>query len=231
VALDAATFTAADITFAQAHLCVLSGLYGAVRPLDLIQPYRLCMNDPLSLGDAKKLTGHWARAGLTEHVTELAQAAAAGAAPVVVNMASDEYWEALDEGKLKSSGVRILKCSFTTAGRAGGSTYSKTARGLLAAYVIRRQVKDVHGLKGFDLQGYSFVESKSSEWSFVFNRASAPAAKKKPTQTKRNAKADDEPRATQSKPKRKLATECPQPEELGQPDQSGQTNRTKRRKR
>jgi cytoplasmic iron level regulating protein YaaA (DUF328/UPF0246 family) len=111
VALDASSFTAEDLSFAQRHLCIISGLYGSLRPLDLIQPYRLCMDDKLSVGEAKNLPALWAASELTVHVANILkvslqikkityarvdifiQSQSTALSPrVIVNVASDEYW-------------------------------------------------------------------------------------------------------------------------------------------
>ena len=159
--LDARSLSEAQLDYAQAHLRILSGLYGLLKPLDLMQPYRLEMGTRFKNGRGKDLYAFW---GMTQ--TEalnrlLARDEEAGRAPVLVNLASEEYFKSVKPAQLKG---RLLNIGFEDW--KGGrykiiSFYAKRARGLMARYAITHQVERVDQLQGFNVDGYAFAAEAS----------------------------------------------------------------------
>lgn len=168
--LDARSLDEADLDYAQAHLRILSGLYGLLKPLDLMQPYRLEMGTRFKNGRGKDLYAFW---GMTQ--TEalnrlLARDEAAGHEPVLVNLASEEYFKSVKPAQLKG---RLLNIGFEDW--KGGrykiiSFYAKRARGLMARYAVTQRVEEVEQLKDFDLDGYAFAAEASDADRWVFRR-------------------------------------------------------------
>ncbi|MCG7601733.1 peroxide stress protein YaaA [Halomonas sp. McH1-25] len=166
VGLNAASFSEADNTFAQDHLRILSGLYGLLRPLDLIQPYRLEMGTRLPNDAGKDLYAFW-KARLTQ---DLDAAVVHSGTPVLVNLASNEYFKAIDTKRLSS---RVVTPVFKDAKNGQYkiiSFYAKKARGLMAAWMIQQRVDDPEGLKEFDIDGYRFNPTLSQGDTWVFTR-------------------------------------------------------------
>ena len=155
-----------DLDWAQQHLCILSGLYGVLRPLDWMQPYRLEMGTALKAGKTANLYQFWGPlvAGY------LNRRLAADHTPVVVNLASQEYFKAVDTGALKA---RVIDCVFEEL-RAGGykiiSFSAKRARGLMARWAIQHRATTPGKLQGFDVEGYAFDSRVSRPDRFVFRR-------------------------------------------------------------
>jgi cytoplasmic iron level regulating protein YaaA (DUF328/UPF0246 family) len=163
--LQAGTLGSRDIQWAQRHLRILSGLYGLLRPLDLIQPYRLEMGTRLAFEGFRNLYGFWG-ARLTEAVNaELVRERR----PVLLNLASQEYFGAIDS---RSVAGRIVTPSFKEL-RNGRyqflSMFGKRARGLMARHVIERRITTPEALQEFDLDGYRFAPEMShgDDWVFV----------------------------------------------------------------
>lgn len=160
--LDATTLKKRDINFAQNHLRILSGLYGLLRPLDLIQPYRLEMGRPLKTHEAGNLYEFW-----RDTITESLNAERGG---LVVNLASQEYFKAIDRKKL---GKEIVSPVFKDEKNGTFkiiSFYAKKARGTMARFLIRNQITDADGLLGFAEEGYSYNASLSKPAEPVFTR-------------------------------------------------------------
>lgn len=160
--LDAKTLNAAQLGWAQDHLCILSGLYGVLRPLDRMQPYRLEMGTALATGQSKNLYQFWG-AQIADHLNERA-------APVIVNLASEEYFKAVDRKALKA---RVVTCVFQEF--KGGaykviSFHAKRARGLMARYAIEKKARTVKKLEGFRAEGYRFDAAVSGPDRLVFRR-------------------------------------------------------------
>lgn len=165
--LDAKTLTLEDLAWAQRHLVILSGLYGALRPLDRLQPYRLEMGTRLAIGDAKDLYGWWG-----DRIAGYLNRRLRGQdRPVVVNLASQEYFRAADRPALKA---RVVECVFEE-GRAGGwqivSFFAKRARGLMARHAVRHRLERPEDLRGFAEEGYAFAPSVSTPDRLVFRRS------------------------------------------------------------
>lgn len=164
--LDAASLTPADLQWAQAHVAILSGLYGVLRPMDRLQPYRLEMGTKLANPRGKDLYAFWGDA-IAEHLN----AHLAGEkSPVIVNLASQEYFKAADRRVLAP---RVVECVFEEW-KAGQwkvvSFFAKRARGLMARYAIRKRAATPKALEGFDLEGYALDRPASAPDRLVFRR-------------------------------------------------------------
>jgi uncharacterized protein len=164
--LAARTLRPADLQWAQQHLRILSGLYGVLRPLDLMQPYRLEMGTALPVGRSRNLYQYWGEA-IAE---SLRQDLAADKTPVVVNLASQEYFRAVDGAALKA---RVIDCVFEEW-KGGGwkvvSFFAKKARGLMVRYAIMKRIETPRRLEGFDREGYAFDAAASRPDRLVFRR-------------------------------------------------------------
>ena len=164
--LDAKTLTQQQLDWAQAHVCILSGLYGVLRPLDLMQPYRLEMGTALPTKAGKNLYQFWG----SQLSNYLSERAAADISPVVVNLASEEYFKAVD---LKTLKARVLSCVFEDFKNGEYkiiSFYAKRARGLMVRYAIDKKISSVKKLEGFDVDGYRFSAAASTPDRLVFRR-------------------------------------------------------------
>ena len=166
VGLAAETFSDDDNAFAQAHLRILSGLYGLLRPLDLIQPYRLEMGTRLENPAGKDLYAFW-KGTLTE---ALDAAVAESGSPVLVNLASNEYFKAIDAKRLQARVVTPVFKDEKNGKLKIISFYAKKARGLMARYVIKERLTDPEGLKDFNLDGYRYDQASSGPDTLVFLR-------------------------------------------------------------
>ena len=168
--LDAKTLNRAQLHWAQDHLCILSGLYGVLRPLDRMQPYRLEMGTALATEQGKNLYQFWG-AQIADYLDERASAGKSPhAAPVIVNLASEEYFKAVDRKALKA---RVVTCVFEEF--KGGaykiiSFHAKRARGLMARYAIEKQALTVKKLEAFSAEGYRFDAAVSAPDRLVFRR-------------------------------------------------------------
>ncbi|MFN4118551.1 peroxide stress protein YaaA [Acidovorax sp.] len=170
--LDARTLGPQDLDWAQSHVAILSGLYGVLRPLDRMQPYRLEMGTRLATDMGSNLYQFWG-SQIAEHLNTRLRA---DTTPVVVNLASQEYFKAVDRKALKA---RVIECVFEDY--KGGSYkiisfHAKRARGLMARYAITHRIAAPHGLEGFDLDGYAFAPASSGPERLVFRRKAAPTA-------------------------------------------------------
>lgn len=164
--LQAASLSAQDLDWAQQHLLILSGLYGALRPLDSLQPYRLEMGTRLPVGSAENLYQFWAEP-LAEY---LAQRLQQQKTPLIVNLASGEYFKAVDRRRLKA---RVVDCVFYD--EKGGqykiiSFLAKRARGLMARFAIEQRAEHPEQLQAFASEGYAFDAQASSLDQLVFRR-------------------------------------------------------------
>ncbi|MEY3778839.1 MAG: hypothetical protein RL103_1047 [Pseudomonadota bacterium] len=164
--LDAKSLKGKDLEWAQDHVCILSGLYGVLRPLDWMQPYRLEMGTALTNPRGNNLYQFWG-SSISDYLN---QRLSKDKTPVIINLASQEYFKAVD---LKTLQARVVACVFEDY--KGGkykviSFFAKRARGLLARYAIQKQIKNPEKLKDFDADGYGFVASASDENRWVFRR-------------------------------------------------------------
>ena len=164
--LRAKTLQPDDLDWAQRHLCILSGLYGVLRPLDWIQPYRLEMGTALKAGRAANLYQFWA-----PHIAAyLNQRLAADPSPVVVNLASQEYFKAVDTRALKARVIDVVFEELRGSGYKIISFSAKRARGLMARWAIQQRVQTPRTLEGFDADGYAFDSAVSRPDRLVFRR-------------------------------------------------------------
>lgn len=167
--LQAGSLDAPALEWAQQHVLILSGLYGALRPLDRLQPYRLEMGTKLPIGTAENLYRYWAQP-LSAYLNERVQAQTT---PVIVNLASNEYFKAVDTKALKA---RVIECVFQDE-KAGQykiiSFLAKRARGLMVRYAIEHRLEHPEALQAFDCEGYRFDASGSNEQKLVFKRKEA----------------------------------------------------------
>ncbi|WP_315309437.1 peroxide stress protein YaaA [Pantoea vagans] len=165
--LQAETFSDEDFNFAQQHLRMLSGLYGVLRPLDLMQPYRLEMGIRLANPAGKDLYTFWG-----DIITEtLNTALAEQGDEVLINLASDEYFRAVKPKTLKAQMIKPVFLDEKNGSYKVNSFYAKKARGLMSRYVIQQRLTKPEQLKAFDMDGYGFDAASSSESELVFKRA------------------------------------------------------------
>ena len=165
--LGAKDLTRADLVWAQKHVAILSGLHGVLRPLDRLQPYRLEMGTPLANPRGKDLYAYWGDT-IAEHLNERT---AADPAPVIVNLASQEYFRAADRRKVLRP--RVIECVFEDWKNGQYkiiSFFAKRARGLMARHAVKKRIKTPASLKKFDAEGYAFDAGASEPDRFVFRR-------------------------------------------------------------
>ena len=169
--LEASTMSERDFTWAQKHVRILSGVYGLLRPLDMIRPYRLEMGTKLPTEHGQTLYDFWGdklTRALNEAIAEQKQ-------PALINLASNEYFNVLTPDAIDA---RIINVHFKE--RKDGklrflSFFAKRARGLMTRYMIDQRVKTLNALKQFDYDGYAYSESLSNgdEWVFTRDQPSA----------------------------------------------------------
>ena len=161
--MEADSFTAEDLEFAQQHLRILSGLYGLLKPLDLIQPYRLEMGTKLKTKKGDNLYDYWG--------TKISKALnAAGEGRTLVNLASQEYFKAVDKKTLKMPVITIHFKEHKEGSYQVVGFFAKQARGLMTRYAIQNRITDPEQLKVFQEDGYEFAERLSSAQDWVFVR-------------------------------------------------------------
>ncbi len=164
--LDAASLSAADFDYAQQHLRILSGLYGVLRPLDLMQPYRLEMGTRLENSEGKNLYEFWG-----ERLTDsLNQCLAEQKTSVLLNLASNEYFKAVKPKLLNGTLINVDFKDLKNDQYKIISFYAKKARGVMARYVIQHKIDSVEALKNFTEQGYYYSAEQSKPDHLVFLR-------------------------------------------------------------
>ena len=167
--LDAETMKAEDFDYAQKHLRILSGLYGVLRPLDLMQPYRLEMGLRFANSGGKDLYAFWGG-----EITQLLnQQLAALKSEVLVNLASNEYFRSVKPRDLHAEVITPVFKDLKNGKYRVISFFAKKARGQMARYAIDNRLKDVEGLKKFRVDGYRFNKSESTAREWVFTREQA----------------------------------------------------------
>lgn len=164
--LDAESLSDTNLEFAQSHLRMLSGLYGLLKPLDLMQPYRLEMGTRLANGRGTNLYQFWGDI-ITDAVN---QALAAQGDSTVVNLASNEYFKAVKPKKVDGTIITPTFKDCKNGTYKVISFYAKKARGMMARYIIENEVNTLEQLKQFDIAGYYFVEAESTATELVFKR-------------------------------------------------------------
>ncbi len=166
VGMDAKSFNDKDLIFANDSIRILSGLYGILHPLDRIQPYRLEMGTSLKVGRKKNLVHFWKENVTTFLNKEFAQSGD----NILVNLASKEYFNAIDLKKIKAD---IYTCEFKE--NHGGqlkfiSFNAKKARGMMCRYIVKNQITNAEDLIGFDSDGYRFASEHSDDKNFMFTK-------------------------------------------------------------
>lgn len=164
--LQARTLDAAQLDWAQQHVAILSGLYGVLRPLDRMQPYRLEMGTRLATPRGKDLYAFWGTT-IAEHLNERLRG---NESPVIVNLASEEYFKAVDRRALKA---RVIQCVFEDWKGAGYkiiSFHAKRARGMMARHAIEQRALHPRQLEQFCGGGYAFASEVSTPERLVFRR-------------------------------------------------------------
>ena len=164
--LDAASLNEADLQFAQAQLRILSGLYGVLRPFDLIRPHRLEMATRLAVGTAKNLYDFWGELVTASLNRDLAREET----PVVLNLASDEYARVVQKKRLTAPWLDIQFKEESNGRLRSVAIHAKRARGLMARFILRERITRAADLCEFTGSGYRFRPELSSEWSWVFAR-------------------------------------------------------------
>ena len=162
--LDAETLTPEQDEYAQQHLRILSGLYGALKPLDLMQPYRLEMGTKLSNARGKDLYQFWGDKITDSLNAELDQN------DVLINLASNEYFKSVQPKQLNARIITPVFKDTKNGVQKIISFYAKKARGLMVRYMIDNQIDNAESLKDFDVTGYQFEANQSSENEWVFTR-------------------------------------------------------------
>ena len=165
--LQARTLPVADLEWAQQHVAILSGLYGVLRPLDLLQPYRLEMGTRLATPQGSNLYQFWG-SSIAQHLNQRLRA---DTSPVVVNLASQEYFKAVDRKTLKAPVVECVFEDYKGGAYKVISFHAKRARGLMARYAIEHRITTPEGLKHFDSEGYAHAPEVSGLDRLVFRRA------------------------------------------------------------
>ncbi len=163
--LSADKFSEDDLLFAQLKLRILSGLFGILSPLDLIFPYRLEMGTKLEIGDKRNLYSFW-KDKVTSYLNEIESS-------YLINCASEEYFSVIDPKKLKAEVITPVfldrekgtKDKFKNIG-----LFAKTARGMMANFIIKERIKDPDKIKDFDLAGYAFDPKESTNSKIIFKR-------------------------------------------------------------
>ncbi len=160
--IDAPSLSKDDLDFAQSSVRMLSGLYGVLRPLDLIQPYRLEMGTKLSNSRGKDLYEYWG--------TEISDILNEDESELIVNLSSNEYFKAVDKATLNAKVLDIVFKEKKGETYKVIGVYAKRARGLMINYIIRNRLQSPSDLKDFSDEGYSFDTTLSSDSSWVYLR-------------------------------------------------------------
>lgn len=164
--LDVRSLDEKQVAYLQKHLGILSGLYGVVKPLDKILPYRLEMGTKLENARGKNLYAFWGERlanWINEHLED-------STGKVLVNLASNEYFKAIDRKKLKATIITPQFKDWKNGQYKMISFYAKKARGLMMRFAAVEQVENVEDLKNFDYEGYRFAPELSNETDWVFTR-------------------------------------------------------------
>lgn len=161
--IDVDTYTEEDFDFAQQHLRILSGLYGLLKPLDLIQPYRLEMGTRLETKKGKNLYEYW-----DKKIAKAINEAANG--QTIINLASQEYFKAVDLKTLKTPVINIHFKEFKNGSYQIIGLFAKQARGMMTNFAIKNKLTDPENLKTFQQEGYEYSEPLSSDQDWIFVR-------------------------------------------------------------
>ena len=171
--LSAKTMDDASLTYAQDHLRILSGLYGLLRPMDAIQPYRLEMGTKMMNPRGKSLYEFWGRI----LADELNQGLSGHSDATIVNLASNEYFKAVDTAALNRTVISAKFLNIKDGQAKSLMYYAKHARGAMARWIMENRVDRAEGLKDFNVDGYALDAGESSETELVFTRVQPPKKK------------------------------------------------------
>jgi len=166
VGLDAETLDSDDLAFAQNHLGILSGLYGLLRPLDLMQPYRLEMGAKFQPPHGENLYGFW-DGQITEAINEVLQEHADN---TVINVASNEYFKVIKQKSLNGSVITPVFKEIKDGEARTLGMFAKRARGMMARYIIKTRLDQPDGIKEFKDGGYEYRKDLSNGAQWVFTR-------------------------------------------------------------
>jgi len=164
--LEAETLAPTVLNYAQQHLRILSGLYGLLKPLDLMLAYRLEMGTKLDNFRGTNLYQFWG----SLVTVEVNKALSAQGDSILVNLASNEYFKAVKKKELQGQIITPIFKDQKNGQYKVISFYAKKARGLMARYILENEITEIEQLKGFDVAGYYFVKADSSETDLVFYR-------------------------------------------------------------
>ncbi|OWT56778.1 peroxide stress protein YaaA [Candidimonas nitroreducens] len=167
--LQASTLSDEQLEWAQEHVAILSGLYGVLRPLDLMQPYRLEMGTRLATAHGQNLYDYWG-SSIAQYLNKRL---AKQSDPVLLNLASEEYFKSVD---LKTLKARVVQCVFQDQKNGAWkviSFYAKRARGLMARYIIDKRIDEPGALRRFNVGGYAYAAKESTPDRLVFRRPEA----------------------------------------------------------
>ncbi len=164
--LDAYSMSAADVAFAQQHLIMLSGLYGALRPQDAILPYRLEMGTKLKIDEAKNLYAFWGNK-ITTLIRDYMEQTKSN---VLINLASAEYFKAIQPKVLKAPIITPLFLQLKGDEYKQIVVYAKKARGMMSRFIIDNRIENPEDIKAFNIDGYAFHQALSTDDKWVFTR-------------------------------------------------------------
>ena len=165
--MDVGNYSDEDFSFAQAHIRIMSGLYGILRPLDLIQPYRLEMATRLRTNRGKNIYSFWENR-ITQVLKQLVRKEKSS---LLINLASQEYIKSIKLNELKAQVITPVFQEIREGKPRTIVIYTKKARGLMCDEIIRKRIRDLEGLKRFKRDGYRFNPTRSSDKRFVFERS------------------------------------------------------------
>ena len=164
--IPSSQYTAADLNYAQEHLRILSGLYGVLRPLDLIQPYRLEMKTGLVNPRGQNLYQFWG-----DRITDsINKKLADHAQPVLINLASNEYFKAVNKKHLQGRLLNIYFKEIKNGKTRVIAIFAKRARGVMTDFILSNRIENPEDIKAFDADGYRFSARESGESQWVFSR-------------------------------------------------------------
>ncbi|MCF6366009.1 MAG: peroxide stress protein YaaA [Bacteroidales bacterium] len=164
--MDVDTFTKEDLKFAQKHLRILSGLYGVLKPLDIILPYRLEMGTKLKTKKGKNLYDFW-KDKITEKINSYLKEQGDN---ILINLASDEYFKSIKPKKLKAKVITLVFKEYKNGEYKIVSIYAKKARGLMSRFIIKNKITTPEDIKGFNEDNYFYDDELSSENKLIFVR-------------------------------------------------------------
>lgn len=164
--LNAGSFSEEDLQYAQHHLIILSGLYGMLRPMDLIQPYRLEISAKLSVNGNQNLYSYW-KGIITDQIKNELDTLQNN---TVVNLASNEYFKAIDTKKINANIITPIFKDNKNGEYKIITMYAKKARGLMANFIIQNKIEDTDGIKLFDKNGYYYNDLLSYGNNIIFTR-------------------------------------------------------------